>query len=473
MKAQHEVCRRGRPLVRCNALLLGFLAILVAGCQQKLPLQSITGPATTFNSNVQTGTPLSGPRKSASLLKNAPGFIVRAQFWQLYYFPRVALPALAAQSTLMINNAAPRPTMAFPALSAGARFGIIKIGAAFHAILHAPAVKAMPCGHASAALWPGLSVAMRLTDSSGLPIHGTVLRQRLALWVWQRKAAPRKVGIAFEFKRLSAAATVPTLLRQLQVLRTRQLTIATTYGAIMPFRFLNGDSQAVAILITISPWTDTPANQLAAKNSRQSVTTTKDFHSPRALLNRPDLIVAIDNIGKPGVRRASLVYLAGQTGAKLTQDVAAVAQTPVLGELVKAVAANTTDAQAMPVTTLGWVLDKTTYRLLYDMQKTKHLPEQLRIAMALHLGEAAWHASSLDEIARNLASRQDYRRRVIRENLIYLEDTSPADRLTAYDWLQTHHLAPPNYNPLAGNQARNAALDKAENNPAYMRRIQQ
>ena len=93
--------------------------------------------------------------------------------------------------------------------------------------------------------------------------------------------------------------------------------------------------------------------------------------------------------------------------------------------------------------------------------------------MALHLGEAAWHASSLDEISRNLASRQDYRLRVIKENLIYLEDTSPADRLTAYDWLQTHHLAPPNYNPLAGNQARNAALNQADNNPAYMRRIQQ
>ncbi|MGC8541523.1 MAG: hypothetical protein ACP5QA_12970, partial [Phycisphaerae bacterium] len=266
---------------------------------------------------------------------------------------------------------------------------------------------------------------------------------------------------------------VPTLLGQLQVLRTRKLAIATTYGAIMPFRFLNGDSQAVAMLITISPWTDTPANQLAAKYSRQSVMTTRNFHSPKERLNRPDLIAAIHNIGKLGVRRASLVYLAGQTGAHLTQDVAAVAQTPVLGALVKAVAAQTTHAQTMRVTTLGWVLDKTTYRLLYDMQKTKHLPEQLRIAMALHLGEAAWHASSLDEIARNLDSRRDYRLRVIKENLIYLEDTSPADRLTAYDWLQTHHLAPPNYNPLAGNQARNTALEKAENNPAYMRRIQQ
>lgn len=473
VKARHEIFGSDRALGRFNALLLGFLVILMAGCQQTTPLRPNIGPATTFNSHVLFGTPLSGRRKSVGLLNDAPGFIVHAQFWQLYYFPHVALPALAAQSTLMINKASPHPTMAYPALSAGARFGIVKNRPAFQAILHAPAVKAVSCGQATAALWPGMSVAMRLTDSSGLPINGSVLRQRVALWVWQPKAVPGKVGIAFEFKRLSATAAVPTLLGQLQILRTRKLAIATTYGAIMPFRFLNGDSQAVAMLITISPWTDTPANQLAAKYSRQSVMTTRNFHSPKERLNRPDLIAAIHNIGKLGVRRASLVYLAGQTGAHLTQDVAAVAQTPVLGALVKAVAAHTTHAQTMRVTTLGWVLDKTTYRLLYDIQKTKHLPEQLRIAMALHLGEAAWHASSLDEIARNLDSRRDYRLRVIKENLIYLEDTSPADRLTAYDWLQTHHLAPPNYNPLAGNQARNTALEKAENNPAYMRRIQQ
>ncbi len=471
MKMRYEA--RLINLVHFNARLLAFLAILMAGCQQNAPLRPNIGPATTFNSNVEFGTPLTGPRKSASLLNDAPAYIVQARFWQLYYFPRVALPSLAAQSTLMINNAARRPTMAYPALSAGARFGIVKSRPAFQTILHAPALKAISCGQDSAAVWPGMAVAMRLTDSSGLAINGTILRQRVALWVWQPQAAPRKVGFAFEFKQLSATTTVPTLLRQLQVLRTRKLARTTTYGAIMPFRFLDGDSQAVAMLITISPWTNTPANQLIAKNSRQIVMTTRDFHPPKELLNRPDLIAAIDHLGKLGVRRASLVYLAGQTGAHLTQDVAAVAQTPVLGALVKDVAANTIDAQTLTVTHLGWVLDKTTYRLLYDMQKTKHIPQQLRVAMALHLGEAAWHASSLDEISRNLASRQDYRLRVIKENLIYLEDTSPADRLTAYDWLQTHHLAPPNYNPLAGHQARNAALNQADNNPAYMRRIQQ
>ena len=465
----------------CRAILLVVLGTLFAGCQS-VPLRPNTGPITAFHSNLQFGTPLSGPRKSANPLTRSPDYIIQAHFWTLYYLPHVALPALAGQSTLMINNSAGRPTMAFPALSSGAQFGIVKNTAAFATILHRPDVRAMPSGSASAALWPGLSVAMRLTDSHALSSNGKALRQLLALWIWQPQpiasiastaaASPKKIGIAFEFKRLNTAASPPALLRQLQVLPTRQVPIATTYAAVLPFRFLNGETQAVAIMVTIRPWKNTPMNQRLATAGRREILAPLHVHKPRQRLNRPDLTVALDNLGKYGVRRSSLVYLAGQTGADLTQDVAAVAKTPVLGALVRAVAAKTLHAQAMTPTELGWVLDKTTYGLLYTIQKTKPLPEQLRIALALHLGEAAWHASSLDEMDRALASRADYRLRIIKENLIYLEDSSPADRLTAYDWLKSRHLAPPNYNPLAGNQARNTALDQAENNAAYLRRIQ-
>ena len=322
----------------CRALLLVVLGALFAGCQS-VPLHPNTGPTTAFHSIMQFGTPLSGPRTRGTALTRSPDYIIQAHFWTLYYLPHVALPALAGQSTLMINNSAGHPTMAFPALSTGAQFGIIKNSAAFATILHRPDVRAIPSGSASAALWPGISVAMCLTDAHALSINGQALRQLLALWIWQPKAiaaaGPKKIGIAFAFKRLNTAVSPPALLRQLQVLPTRPIPVATTYAAMVPFRFFNGETQAVAIMVTIRPWTNTPLNQRLATADRREILAARHVHKPLQRLNRPDLTVALENLGKYGVRRSSLVYLAGQTGANLTQDVAAVAKTPVLGALVR------------------------------------------------------------------------------------------------------------------------------------------
>ncbi len=471
LPAWWHLSRRGVPIVGLCAL-----PALLPGCHT-VPLHQVSGPASRFSQRLEFGTPLSGAQGGTKTITGAPDVIIRARFWKLYYLPDVKLPHLAAQSTLMINNSAGRPTMAFPALGAGARFGRVQNSEAFEALLRSAGVKASACGRGSAALWPGMASAMCLSDAHGLPLHGKLRRELLALWVWQADTVaakrPMAIGLAFEVRRFYFVDHVLTLRHQLQVLPTRPLAAKTTFAALLPFRFLAGNTQGVAILITIRPWKNTPLNQAISKASRRSILAARLIHQPQELLNRPDLTVAMRNLGQYGVRRASLVYLAGQTGANLTLDVAAVANAPVLDALVRAVAANTTNAQSMTIAELGWVLDKTTFRLLYNMRKAKPLPGQLRIALALHLGEAAWHASSLDEIIRGLASRHDYRLRIIKENLIYLEDSSPADRLTAYDWLKSRHLAPPGYSPLADNQARNAALDQAEHNAAYMRRIQQ
>ncbi len=457
-----------------SGLAVGLL--LLSGCQSRLPLKP-AGPDTAFNMRYQFGTPLSGPQAMHRKLAAAPDLMVHVQFIKLNQWPKVHLSSLASQSTITINNAASRPTMAFPALSIGAQFANVNSVATWAALLHSAGVTATPCGQGSAALWPGVAVAMRLTDAHGLKVHGKNMHQLLALWVWQPLAAkamaPVMAGLAFEIKRFQNLSTHPVVSGQMQVVPERLFTATTTYAAILPFHFLSGKSRVLAILITIRPWTHSLQNLAIARQSRRGIAAAQHVHPAVQLLNRPDLMVALGHLGKPGVTRASLVYLAGQTRARLTQDVAVAAQSPVLQALAKAVTANTVHAQFMTVAQLGWALDKTTYLLLYQMQKTKPLGLRLSVALGLHLGEAAWHVSSLDEIARNLESRRAYRLRIIKENLMYLEDSSPGARLTAFNWLNRRHLAPAGYNPLAGNRARNSALNKAENNAAYLRRLQQ
>lgn len=473
---QRKLCLRPRSGGLELTLALAAGAALLVGCRTQPPPKTF-GPNTALHTRYQFGTPLSGPQAADRKLTSAPDLVVQVQFLKLNRWPRAHLPPLAGQSTITINNAAARPTMAFPALSAGAQFGDVNNSATFAALLHSAGVRATLCGQGSAAVWPGMSVAMRLTDAHGLNVHGRDLRQLLALWVWQpppsgAKAAP-VAGLAFEIKRFNTTSRLPTLARQLQVLPERPFVGQRTYGAILPFHFLSGSSPAFAMVIIIRPWANSPQDQALANQARQRIAALTKVHPPVALLNRPDLLVALHHLGTPGVTRASLVYLAGQTDAKLTQDVAAVAQPPVLRALAEAVAADTLRAPFMTAAQLGWTLDKTTYSLLYRMQKVKPLAPQLFVAMELHLGEAAWHVSSLDEIARNLSSRRNYRLRIIKENLIYLEDSSPAARLTAFNWLSRRHLAPAGYNPLADNRARTTALNNAENNAAYLRRIQQ
>ncbi len=473
---QRELFPRLQPCLLRFVLGLAAGSLLLAGCRTQLPLKT-AGPDTAFNTRYQFGTPLTGPQAADNKLTAAPDFMVRAQFLKLNQWPPVHLSSLAGQSTITINNAASRPTMAFPALSAGAQFANVNNSATWTALLHSAGVQATACGQGSAAVWPGVAVAMRLTDAHGLKVQGKDLRQLLALWVWQPKPAAAKaapvVGMAFEIKRFQTASTPPALARQIQVLPERHFPAPVTYGAILPFHFLSGKSPALAVLITIRPWTNSLRDRAIANQSRQLIAASQNVHHPVPLLHRSDLTVALHHLGKPGITRASLVYLAGQAGAGLTQDVAVVAPPSVLRSLAGAVAANTLHARFMTLAQLGWTLDKTTYLWLYQIQKAKPLAPQLGVALELHLGEAAWHVSSLNEIARHLGSRRDYRLRIIKENLIYLEDSSPAARLTAFNWLNIRHLAPAGYNPLAGNRARNSALNNAENNAAYLRRIQQ
>ena len=405
--------------------------LLLAGCRTKSLPQKV-GPHTAFDTRYQFGTPLSGPQAAGRTLKASPDLVVQAEFLKLDRWPAVNLPSLAGQSTISVNNAASRPTMAIPALSVGAQFGNVNDSSTFFALLHSAGIRFAVCGQGAAAVWPGMSVAMRLTDAHGLRVHGQDLRQLLALWVWQGQAPAGKAapmaGLAFEIKRFNPTSGLPTLVRQLQVLPERAFTAKTTFGAILPFHFVSGHSPAFAVLITIRRWTNSPQDQALAKQCRGQLAASLNLHHPVLHLNRPDLLVALYHLGTPGVRRAALVYLAGQTGARLTQDVAAVAQPPVLRALAQAVAAHTLHAPRMTLAQLGWTLDKTTYTLLYQAQKTKPLSPQLMVALGLHLGEAAWHVSSLDEIARALTSRRTYRLRIIKENLIYLEDSSPGRR---------------------------------------------
>jgi hypothetical protein len=64
-----------------------------------------------------------------------------------------------------------------------------------------------------------------------------------------------------------------------------------------------------------------------------------------------------------------------------------------------------------------------------------------------------------------MGTRAEFENRIMAENIIFLEDNSPASRVRAYDWLKARGKAPAGFDPLGPARERRIALDKAANPP--------
>jgi len=81
--------------------------------------------------------------------------------------------------------------------------------------------------------------------------------------------------------------------------------------------------------------------------------------------------------------------------------------------------------------------------------------------LARQAGEAGRDAATLEEVVAGANGLEDLATRLISENLLFLEDTSPSARCRAYDWLVARCRAPEGYDPLDTRTKRRAALERA------------
>jgi hypothetical protein len=67
----------------------------------------------------------------------------------------------------------------------------------------------------------------------------------------------------------------------------------------------------------------------------------------------------------------------------------------------------------------------------------------------------------VDEVMRGAGTRQQLEQKLVSENFIYLQDSSPAYRVRAFQWLAVKNLAPRGFDPLDDPKKRREALDAA------------
>jgi hypothetical protein len=324
-------------------------------------------------------------------------------------------------------------------------------------------------------------------------------------------AGPGKPGAA---KPAVAAKPRPATLQRETVVLTRQVAATDTVCILLPFAFVGSDAQGVAIVVELTRGPGSPEHQAAISEAVEGGRRSADAVSRRPTTlpvgspaggggaDAVGLAAAVSGLsaaaggggggsepaGPPGTRlRAPLVYLAGQAKSPLCEDVALVADDATLVTLAARVTAavdlppsDGSSAATPPVAATGpsagpapapprafdpeaasWAIDKATFVLLGERVADGTLPPELAAVVAAHAGEAGRHPSSFEEVGRAATGRRDFDARLLAENLIYLEDSSPSARVRALDWLRARGRAPAGFDPFDEPRDRRAALDRA------------
>ena len=134
--------------------------------------------------------------------------------------------------------------------------------------------------------------------------------------------------------------------------------------------------------------------------------------------------------------RAALVYLAEQGNARLCEEVAMLADDALLNQIAVAVKHDAPAAiNGGDLGQYAWILDRSAIAAMQPLLAKATLPPELFAVLTEHFGEPGRHSAAVDEIMRGTSSGGELRRKLISENYIYLEDSSPAARVRAFEWL--------------------------------------
>ena len=244
------------------------------------------------------------------------------------------------------------------------------------------------------------------------------------------------------------------------------------FAVIAPLHFRDSDSQAIVAIVEISPLSADPSQAQAVARAMDDIRQSSAAAAHVADLihtdppDWPGLAGAVESLTFAGRQRAGLVYLANQTDARTTEDVVLSADETIISPLAQAVAKAIAAAPGERThQSIGWLLERTTYQMILQIQSGGKLPPDLEAILAVRTGQAGRSSGTLQEVLAHANGQQDMLNRLAAENYIFLEDSSPAARVRAFDWLTMQKLAPPNFDPLASPRQRRAALEQAEQAP--------
>jgi hypothetical protein len=453
--------------------MVGLLSSACSSNRQPPPFEIHS--AGTLSSH-HLGTPLSGPLAGKeSSISFTDALDIRVRWFALERFDCHNLPLLASKATLVTANLSNQAVLPSTSLTSDARVGWFKNTTAEQAILNANPSRLFEIGQSRGALPNGDTISFRAFDMGSardqtlLSAEPRFVELSLSRLPSNSLGATASLQIALGIEDSAAhqtsqsdASSWPTGVYkyEMALLDDPIKGFPQNLLLIVPFRFAGPPNQAVAVFVTILG----AGNDAGFKDAVARCKSDLQI-SPSAVVNplwTLGLLRALNELDDSNRRRAALVYLAEQGDAQFCQDTAMLADDALLRQIATAVRRDA--PAAINQGNLGqyaWILDRSAISAIQPLLSKEALPPELFAVLTEHFGEPGRHAAAVDEIMRGTSSADELRQKLVSENYIYLEDSSPAARVRAFEWLGAQKLAPAGFDPLGSPKQRRQALDQA------------
>lgn len=477
-------------------LLLTLLAL--AGCGKKEVYQF---PEVPLQTGHFMGSPLAPPA-TRPVPSFQPQAALQVQFSvvSIASMPDTLGVPLGTQVRFITATRIGRPVLPSTLLTRGSR--LLTLGEPGALVPQLPATTQHAAGPATrTALEEGVTAVFRLSQdaASADPVTGSPLRRGVELALHRPATRPTMLQLAFTVDDLLppaptmrepdpppdfAAKRTETLTPSrtdadapAQALPQRETALLelpwndqpATYAVLVPFSLTQRRGEALALILQVLPGDDSPEHAEALRAAQGNVLKSGQYAAarpttlPAVASQGSALRIALESLRTPERRRASLVFLAGETHAPITADVALSADDALLGELVTGMLAAVDGAGFRDALDLGWILERQTLTRLGKLLAADSLPPELSTVLVFHCGEAGRQAGSFEELLRSLESREKFAAKLLAENLILLEDVLAASRVRANQWLVARKIIVPGYDPEAPAAQRRAAIERFYN----------
>ncbi|MGD0462944.1 MAG: hypothetical protein ABSB74_10705 [Tepidisphaeraceae bacterium] len=400
---------------------------------------------------------------------------IRVRWFAIEQFDCRGLSLLASKATLITANLADQAVLPATSLTSNACIGWFQNTTAEQAMMNANRSRYFEIGQSRAALPNGTTVSFRAFEAGGVrdqtlihpePRFVEVSLSRIAGGSAGATGNPQ-IALAIEDSadRHTPHSDSPNWPAgvyeyEMALLDDPMKGFPQAFLLIVPFRFAGPPNQAVAAFVTISRAGDDAGFKDAVARCKTDLEVNQSATvNPLWTLG---LLRAVNELDDPYRRRAALVYLAGQRDARLCEDVAMLADEALL-ERIAAVVQRDAPAAINDgnLAQYAWILDRSAIQAMQPLLTKAVLPPELFAVLTEHFGEPGRHAAAVDEIMRGTSSGRQLQEKLISENYIYLEDSSPAARVRAFEWLAAQKLAPAGFDPLGSPKQRRQALDQA------------
>jgi hypothetical protein len=234
---------------------------------------------------------------------------------------------------------------------------------------------------------------------------------------------------------------------------------------VLPFDSKDSPWKAIAAIVTLNDASpDAAAAEKLQADLRQAAADVRAGVTRSPLGDAPAIRTALAALRRDNSRKPALVLLTTMSSAPIAGDFVLVADDAQLAALASE-AQRFASGGIPKMPDLQWFLEAYVLRTLCEKAEKGALSPELQSVLALHAGDVARRPDAILELLKQVGNPEALNQRLIAENLIALEDNSPAARVRAFDWLSSRGQAPAGFDPLADARSRRAAIDKAMNPP--------